>query len=564
MTIQRHIFSVLLICTAGMLAYGGSIGNGFTFDDHAIVDGNPAVARMEWHRLLGASYWSATGTNTGLYRPVTLISLALNHWALGAGPAGYHAVNIALHLAIAGGLYGLALQALPWSASLLAGLIFATHPAVSEAINAVVGRADLLSAALALGAVGLLWPLSPAVSRQRAALAGVALLAAQLAKENGLVVATALALAALIRERRSVRLWLAPTVSVAVATALRLAVTGHLRPGSIGFIDNPLAYVDPWARLANGLAIAVRYLRLLVFPWPLSADYSYNQIPALDPWGPEAGLAALLILSLAAVSFRLAAVSRAGLMWWGIGATSLALVSHLATPLGTIFAERLVLVPASAYCLLCGWSLARTGREGPGPGRALATLLGAAWITAATGLSAARTGEWESDLTLFRAAAATSPGSARTHYGLGRALHSEGRLEAALAAYDRALRIYPPYAEAHYNRGAALLSLQREAEALLAYERAASCRPLFARAQLAAALLAERHHGPDRAAPLYEQVLQSEPGNEEAAARLSQLFAAAGDRERAAEVLERALRSRPSPRLTAMRQRLQGTAPPAP
>ncbi|MFH1568273.1 MAG: tetratricopeptide repeat protein [Gemmatimonadota bacterium] len=438
-TRTRHLLCALVLVLATGLAYRGSLDNGFTFDDHAIVSGNPALPRQEWGRLASSSYWSMTGANTGLYRPVTMLSLALDERLLGTDPAGFHAVNLALHAAVAVGLYGLASRWLPWAPSCLSALLFALHPALTEAVDSVVGRAELLALGLGLVAVRALWA-SPRAGLGAAAVGLVALVAAQGAKESAVVLAVALVGAAVAARRRPA-LWVAPLLAGALATALRWTVTGRLRPDQIGFIDNPLAYVDLPARLASGIGIAIRYGLLLVFPWPLSADYSYDQIRPWHPLGADAVAAALFAASLVAVGLGLVRRSPNGLLWASISLLAAGLVSHLAAPLGTIFAERLVYLPAAGFCLLCGWALAAAvSRPRRQP---VAALLACAWLGIGGLLVARRTAEWRDDLSLFAAATRVTGARARSHYGWGLAYQRGGDDEAALAAYDRALAIYP-------------------------------------------------------------------------------------------------------------------------
>ena len=92
-----------------------------------------------------------------LYRPITIISFAMNHALGGNAPAGYRAVNILLH--------GLASVLLLWLGLRLGlreaeagavALLFAVHPIHTEAVNAVVGRADLLVAVGVFAGLGLL------------------------------------------------------------------------------------------------------------------------------------------------------------------------------------------------------------------------------------------------------------------------------------------------------------------------------------------------------------------------------------------------------------------------
>lgn len=106
------------------------------------------------------------------------------------------------------------------------------------------------------------------------------LVASQVAKESGFVIVAGLCLYALGRKCKITLCW--PPAAAALAGPLtKWWVTGKLLPGGIGFLDNPLAYAYPTVRVLNGFGAFLRYLKLLIFPWPLAADYSYNQISTL-------------------------------------------------------------------------------------------------------------------------------------------------------------------------------------------------------------------------------------------------------------------------------------------
>lgn len=47
-------------------------------------------------------------------------------------------------------------------------------------------------------------------------------------------------------------------------------------------LNNPYFYATPIQKLATEIATSLNYLKLLIFPTPLSADYSYNSIPYKD------------------------------------------------------------------------------------------------------------------------------------------------------------------------------------------------------------------------------------------------------------------------------------------
>ena len=92
-------------------------------------------------------------TDIGLYRPFTTLTYLFNYAAFGEGPnpAGYHVVNYAIHSMNATLVF---LLALPLFGEIVPAFamaaIWAVHPALTESVTNIVGRADLL------GAFGLL------------------------------------------------------------------------------------------------------------------------------------------------------------------------------------------------------------------------------------------------------------------------------------------------------------------------------------------------------------------------------------------------------------------------
>ena len=103
--------------------------------------------------ILTGGYWYVNST-TGLYRPLTTLSLMFNYAVLGGGenPAGYHVLNLLLHWVNAVLVYCLALAVLAdaWAAFFTAAL-FTTHPIATEAVTNIIGRADLLATLAVLG-----------------------------------------------------------------------------------------------------------------------------------------------------------------------------------------------------------------------------------------------------------------------------------------------------------------------------------------------------------------------------------------------------------------------------
>jgi hypothetical protein len=124
----------LIPTLAALAAFGASLGSSFHFDDYAIF-AEPSIASPHgWWEV-----WRPMQT-----RPLTYFTFWLNFEFGGKHPLGYHALNLALHLAAVLLLYDVLRRLLDRPAALLAAALFALHPMQAEAVNYVWARSALL------------------------------------------------------------------------------------------------------------------------------------------------------------------------------------------------------------------------------------------------------------------------------------------------------------------------------------------------------------------------------------------------------------------------------------
>ena len=92
----RTPLCVLLLLLATAFAFAPSVRNGFTnWDDDLYLTDNPAVRALTSLNIRRIF----TSSLTGVYVPLTALSFAVQYPFCGDAPAGYHAVNLGLHLA---------------------------------------------------------------------------------------------------------------------------------------------------------------------------------------------------------------------------------------------------------------------------------------------------------------------------------------------------------------------------------------------------------------------------------------------------------------------------------
>ena len=491
----RH--PALLAAALAAAVFAGTLANRPVLDDGWAVLENPLVRSLDVARIFAKhSGYAGGATVAGTYRPLATLTCALQRALHGPAPLPFHAVNVLLHAAATALVVLLARRILVAAAparaaagALGAGLLFAVHPAHVEAIAPLVGRADLLAAALGLAALRL--ALAPRPCRRIGA-ASALLAAAMLCKETAaavpllyVVVAALLPAAAGLaarpglatpERRRALR------AAAAIAGALALALLPYLllKPGGAAvpeqarwFQGQPPAVVG-----ATMTRVLAEYLRILAVPWPLMTDFGYAaRIPFAATLGIETALATAAwgaVLAAGVASARRAPLLGLAVLWTFV---ALLPVSHL-VPMGALMAERLLYLPSVGACLWAG-QLPAAWRERARGARArqAAVALGAAVIAILAALSLHRAADWRTPARLYEAELRHAPRDPVVNNNLAVEYGAGGDQRRALERLDVALRAAPGYWRARVNRALALHRLGDDRAAAEALARAREVAP---------------------------------------------------------------------------------------
>uniref|UniRef100_A0A7N8WQ29 dolichyl-phosphate-mannose--protein mannosyltransferase n=1 Tax=Mastacembelus armatus TaxID=205130 RepID=A0A7N8WQ29_9TELE len=289
-----------LVCTAVAVGlYLNTLDSDFCYDDsRAIKTNQDLLPETPWTNILYDDFWGTLLTHSGShksFRPLCTLSFRLNYTLHGLRPWGYHLVNVVLHglvtalfTAFSRPLLGGGL----WS--LLAGLLFASHPVHTEAVSGVVGRADVGAALFFLLSLhcyvrhftrcwawmlGSLWCAA----------------ASMLWKEQGVTVLAVSAVYDLfvfqrLRFRQALLLLLGKNISVflslgvlaswgMILLAARLYWMGN-KPPNFSNSDNPAADSPHFlTRTLTFLYLPAANAWLLLCPDKLSFDWSMDAVP---------------------------------------------------------------------------------------------------------------------------------------------------------------------------------------------------------------------------------------------------------------------------------------------
>jgi protein O-mannosyl-transferase len=440
-----------------------TLTGGFLYDDVTLLVEDERMHSLEGIREIWTEpFWPQRPLLT-LYRPVTKTLWVLLWVAGGGSPLLFHLFNLLLGTAVVLLLHAY-LEELdfPPLTSFLAALLFALFPIHSEAVAPAFGSAELLAAAFGLAALLL--------HRKGHRVGAILLFALAVFSKESAAALPAVAYFAVPRPRRKY-------IPDAIAAALVIAVILVARSivgtdgGVIPAADNPASLQSPPWRVMTALWVQCLYLWNTLFPFTLSVEYSYNQIPLVTRLSDFRAMLGLAFVSASVIAvWRRSAYAPALLAWWILFLPA----ANLLFPIGTIMAERLAYLPSAGAALLVAIWLGR--RKSLRSRRSLVVVCLALFVLYG-GRTFTRNLIWTDTDRFYSALVADAPESARAHFGRGVYLASQGRDAEAVESYAEATRILPSFADARYNRANALVRIGRTDEAIEEYRRVERLAP---------------------------------------------------------------------------------------
>ncbi len=444
---RRLKIGIVLIALVAGITFAPTLTHGFVYDDHwTIVQNRSLLQPLSW--LLRVSV-TGEGTEHAVVdatRPAMIASMWLDRQLFSLRPFGYHVHSLLL--------YGAACVAAGFAAfyitrrrrvALVAGLLFAMHPAHAEVVAAVNYREDLIAGIGVLIALALLF--TPHPSRKpvdRAAVAALAWLVGLFGKESA-VALVPLAIGIIVVQRRSWH-WVRARMVTLAAFGVVLGGWGTWRTWlrTSGRDDVPLALVDRTA--FEKVLDTARYEVHSVVDALVPIDWSpeYAPAPTASPWW-LVGFMLILVAVVWTARHRSTRIPSAGI---AIAMLAPLPTSPLVGPINA-YADRYLFLAALGGGLVWGWiadrvaaRLAPTWRT-PALAAALLPPLVYAQLAAAA---------WASDATLWLAATERAPTSPRAWTGLSRVRRLAGDLDGADASIERAIALDPNYLSARVTR----------------------------------------------------------------------------------------------------------------
>ncbi|MCX6273039.1 MAG: hypothetical protein NTU44_17845 [Bacteroidetes bacterium] len=372
----------------------------------------------------------------GRYRPLSQVMFALEYQFFGLSPFIGHLMNILLYACCIWILFLILKKLLiklhhaQWYRSLpfIATLLFICHPLHTEVVANIKGRDEILSL---LGSLLTLHLAILYIEKRKIIhllLMMPVFFLALLAKENAITFLGVIILVFYFFKKVNLKDYLVVFAPLLAATAGYLV----LRNNALGYLVSPVKIVeilnDPYVNssLAEKLATNTLtwgiYLKLLLFPHPLTHDYYPWQI-SLTNWGNP------LVLLTFAFYLGLLVVAIKGLKKKTILSFSIlfffitfSISSNLVFNIGTFMNERFMFIPLLGFTLALAYFITQKLPSwfsgGAKPGSLIPTLL-IVLCLAYSVKTFSRNFTWQDDFTLFTTDVKTSVNSAKCNVSAG-------------------------------------------------------------------------------------------------------------------------------------------------
>jgi tetratricopeptide (TPR) repeat protein len=372
-------FPYLVVFAIGFALYANTIPNDYALDDRVVIAENPftqkglkGIGDILSNDTLSGFFGGPLGlVPGGRYRPLSLVTFAVERQLFGLNPHISHLINVLLYALTGIVLYGLLStlfapigSARRWYFALpfVATLLYVAHPLHTEVVANIKGRDEILAL---LGALLALRYTIRYLDTNKAiylVINFIVFLLALMSKENAVAFVAVIPLTVFFFTDHKIRKNLVAVTPLLVAAvaymALRHAALGGARVETVpDLMNHPFLYSSKGRELATVLYTWLIYAKLLIFPHPLTFDYYPKQIDIIGLADPRAIASVLLCSALAVIA--VAGLRKRGPISYGIWFFALTFlpVSNLAFNLGVFMGERFMYVPSLGFCLVAAYLL---------------------------------------------------------------------------------------------------------------------------------------------------------------------------------------------------------------
>jgi protein O-mannosyl-transferase len=469
------VAQVICLCLflLAVAVYSNTLFNGFAVDDLSVIEQNTIVKKgfSGIPELLVTPRLKGFGEVTNdSYRPLSLRTFAVEYQFFGLNPFVGHLVNVFLFGCCVVLLFIFLNRLFPdkMGIALAAAILFAVHPIHTEVVANIKSRDELMCFFFAFAALNLFMNYEKDGRTYLLPAGSILLLLSYLSKETVISFLFVIPLVFFFykREHRKRSIFTATLAITSLFLITRAVVLKGHDTTAVPFLDNPLAGPYLSARLPTAIKVLGMYLELLIVPWPLISDYSYDTISmagfgSLMVW---IWLAAYLLLLYVGVSrcIKYRDPLAFGILFY-LG--TLFLFSNIFFLVYSEMGERFLFFASAGFCIGISallWELfLKIGAKSIVfvPRMMWLVIIPVSLIYIA--LTVVRNAEWKNNYTLFSTDVKRAPNNSRLLHSLGYVLFTmspedepdpiirKKMADDGIAYLQRSVAVYPANAEGH-------------------------------------------------------------------------------------------------------------------
>ena len=553
---------IFLPIALGIAVYINALPNGFVFDDMTTIVHNAHIKDLgkNFPAFFNLDYFKIAQAEVS-YRPIATLSYFLIYALFGLNPLAFHLASLLLHIFNVIGVYVL-VDTIQHNkkTSLIAALVFACHPVLTETVDCISYNEDLLATLFYLLALVLYIKAGAKENRSSLPIYFFSLLfflVALLSKEMAITLPAIIFLYDVTQKK---------TTQINGLIKKAVAAIDKQKFYYIGFALVALFYlvlrfkilVNPTQSFFHSRAGLLErilflpdhlfdYIKLALFPLDLNAEYSFAY--------PDRFLAFsnlfsyIVIIAIVVGSFFIYKHSKGiffGIWWFIITLLPVSNLMEIHNPI----AERYLYLPLIGFCMVISILINKIpARSDLAQTKNIARLKYSILIGLLIFYSlvtVARNPVWKDNFSVWANTVEKSPNNPVVHGGLALAYQERGFLDEAIREFTTAIKLSPNMAKNHYNIGRAYEEKGLFQKAIDAYKKAVELNPDYTDAYFNLANLYMRLQLRKDAIDAYRRVIELDPADLEAYNNLGVAHAMQGEIGRAVELWEKVLEMDPN------------------
>ncbi len=501
---NRFLAVFVIFLFLGLALYANSFGNALFWDDDDLITKNAYVQSFNAKEFFAQNEIAGANQISNYWRPLLLISFAIDYKIWGLAPIGFHFTNTVLHIFsawLAFVFLSLFISSINkkkyfsderiFLLSFLPSLVFLVHPLNTEAVTYVSGRGDPLSATFSL--LALIFYVSFRNYKRRIYILASLLffIFGLLVKEQVVFLPLLIVLTELfLNDEKGIKrrimsllgkVWSFAAVSIVYAV-LRLTILdfNNLLDG-VDYSLSDSYNVDVWQRLFTFCSVMLLNLKILFVPLGLHMAREISPVASFFSWSVIVFILFLAASLLASIkNWKRSPLVSFGVLWF----LTILLPRTNIVAINRPMYEHWLYLPMLGFWLSL-FSLVFLLFDKIVEGRfkkIVFLIVGACLMLFVVFLSIAtivRNSDWRDPITFYEKNLGYTPNSYIQRNNLAMAYDESGQYQKAIEQYRQAIDIADIYPQVHYNLANSLVSIGSYEEATKEYEAALKISPRF-------------------------------------------------------------------------------------